>query len=118
MEETLKTIFSLFVILFVGLAMAFLQPAYATDIVDQPVLSPNGIFETIDQNTSVELNYVPTAMVISANMLSHPNSYIIDNHSDETTTGLMSLANFREVETVLKFPYLIQIGVENTNELG
>ena len=113
MEEILK-FFSLLCMLLIGFAMAIIQPAYATDIQNQPVFNSSFGILAVDQNT-VELNY-EASMMVTPNNSSHLKHNIIKTKLTETKPGLILASQNRlEVETVLKFPYLIQNLVENTN---
>lgn len=110
--EIILRFLSLLFALFIGLFL--IQPAYATNaiVMDQEIVSPPmGIMVTADYAVVPGFDYVlrPIPMVISANLLNHFNVYDDFYITDETLTGkyLMLESGFKEGETVLKFPYLI-----------
>lgn len=108
MEVFLKFLFSL-IALIVGLFLT--QPTYATNILNEPVLDiPMGVFMTTNQDVLVELNYKAMPMVTSALWPSHRNVTNIiktDKFVNAKVSGIDS--QIMEVETVLKFPYLIRL---------
>ena len=105
----MKFILSL-ILLFVGIF--FTQPAFAVDIpVEEALKLPNvSVITASDVKFELKLEVNTILMVACANTLSHPKANIL-NIPYDTLTGkrLMPLANFMEVETVPKFPYLIHL---------
>lgn len=85
------------------------QSAFAVTATIQEALNPPDTF-VVMITAPVEMTefiYEASPMVTpSANVSSHLSTYII-NKSDEIP-GQDTLSHFREVETVLKFPYLIR----------
>lgn len=109
MEEILKFILSL-ILLFVGIF--FTQPAFAVDITINEALKLPDVSVITASDATFELKYAvdPIFMVASATTLGHLNITDTFNITDKILSGkrLMPVAKFKEVETVPKFPYLIQ----------
>ena len=90
------------------------QSAFAMDVKVQEALNPPDTFMVVSAisaptGQSEFIYEASTVVTLSVNALSHLNSYIV-NKSDETLimATLILESHFKEVETVLKFPYLIQ----------
>ena len=101
-----------FILLIVGIF--FTQPAFAVPVQEalklpdvSVITAPNVMFE-------MEYSVSPIHMVASAVMPGHLNVIDTFNISDLTGKDLITVAKFKEVETVPKFPYLIHV---NHNKL-
>lgn len=101
------------------IASVFLaQSAFAMNVQVQEALTPPDTLMVVSAISApimaFEFIYEASPTVTpSANVSGHLSSYILNNKSDETPVEatLILARNFKEVETVLKFPCLTQIRI-------
>ena len=112
-EEKLKIILSLMLII-ASIFMA--QSAFAMDVQVKEALTPPDVLVSASAISAPDMTYefvykTSPTVTLQVNELSQLNGYILNNSSD-ISTEITLTAGFwndpQEVETVLKFPYLIR----------